>query len=134
MPKFQALTAAAIVAAGILMTLGGQGRDPAGSALSHLGALIGQGSSEEIPRVSGRVLLLTALVFGLLAVNSFSARLISTLSVQVKKKYLRRIYPCNKKISHIKEKLFPNPKCGLMCLPGDTFVKGGRKTQTCVNI
>ena len=85
MPKFQALTAAAIVATGILMTLGGQGRDPAGSALSHMGALIGQGSSEDIPRVSGRVLLLTALVFGLLAVNSFSARLISTLSVQVSK-------------------------------------------------
>ncbi len=98
MPKFQALTAAAIVAAGILMTLGGQGRDPAGSALSHMGALIGQGSSEDIPRVSGRVLLLTALVFGLLAVNSFSARLISTLSVQVKKIFSESLSLQQKKI------------------------------------
>ena len=100
MPKFQALTAAAIVAAGILMTLGGQGRDPAGSALSHLGALIGQGSSEEIPRVSGRVLLLTALVFGLLAVNSFSARLISTLSVQVKKIFSENLSLQQKNFPH----------------------------------
>ncbi len=74
----QLSTAFAVMAGGALIMRG----DWRGWALSYLGVLMGQGTAEDVTRVSGRILLLTALLFGVLALNSFAARLISTLSVQ----------------------------------------------------
>ena len=51
-------------------------------SMEFLGAMTAQGSTLSMCRVSKKILLLTALMFGILSVSSLSARLISTLSIQ----------------------------------------------------
>lgn len=54
-----------------------------GGVLNQFGALVSQGASDDFAQASRKILLLSALIFGWFALNVFSARLISNLSIGI---------------------------------------------------